>query len=530
MFSLTTCSVRRSFVHRFPVFALVALVTSLALAGFPTRIQAAGTFVVNRFIDGIDRNVGDGLCDASPADGNQCSLRAAIMEANAQPGDNTITLPAGTYMLVIPGKNEDASAAGDLDVHDTLTINGAGPGKTFIDADGLDSVFQIHNAAAGFSLNRMTLLNGDFSGLRAIGTTVLLNQTVVRDNKIGIEIDGSTLMLTDTTVRNNTAGGMVATGGSTVRLLRTTVSDNTADFGAGLHLTATTTTLVNSIVAHNTAGFDGGGIYQSGGTLGIYSSSIFANVAGLYSNADLLKAGTGGGLYVEPGASATIKNSILGDNGYWISFTETGEKFTPQECTGTLLSEGYNLVEQQCQLSGDTATVIVHKDARFVTTKVNYPNSTSFYLYSTYALRGDSPAIDMANPNGCTDQNGIALATDRRGVTRQVNGNGANGNTARCDFGAYEYTGPLLSSLSPKTITMGTAGFTITVEGTRFTQASVVRWNGENRPTTFVSSTQLTVQLPAGDRAQAGKAVVTVFTPGLTGGTSNVKPFTVTVP
>ena len=39
---------------------------------------------------------------------------------------------------------------------------------------------------------------------------------------------------------------------------------------------------------------------------------------------------------------------------------------------------------------------------------------------------------------------------------------------------------------------------------------SVVRWNGQNRTTTFVSATQLTAAIPAADIAAAGSAPVTV--------------------
>jgi hypothetical protein len=54
-----------------------------------------------------------------------------------------------------------------------------------------------------------------------------------------------------------------------------------------------------------------------------------------------------------------------------------------------------------------------------------------------------------------------------------------------------------------------------------------VRWNGSNRTTTFVSSTQLTATIPASDIAVAGTAQVTVFTPTPGGGTSSAQTFTI---
>src|SRR5438309_8922 len=50
---------------------------------------------------------------------------------------------------------------------------------------------------------------------------------------------------------------------------------------------------------------------------------------------------------------------------------------------------------------------------------------------------------------------------------------------------------PNLSSLSPRSATVGNPGFTLTVNGSNFISSSVVRWNGSNRPTTFISGNSL---------------------------------------
>jgi hypothetical protein len=85
-------------------------------------------------------------------DGGPGSLRQAIIDANAAPGADTITLPAGTYTLTIAGTGEDAAAKGDLDITGDLTIAGAGAATTVIDGGGLDNVFQaIGNITANFS-------------------------------------------------------------------------------------------------------------------------------------------------------------------------------------------------------------------------------------------------------------------------------------------------------------------------------------------------------------------------------------------
>jgi hypothetical protein len=89
---------------------------------------------------------------------------------------------------------------------------------------------------------------------------------------------------------------------------------------------------------------------------------------------------------------------------------------------------------------------------------------------------------------------------------------------------------PLISGLAPMSATAGGAAFTLTVDGSGFANGSVVQWNGVDRTTTYVSSTQLTAAIPAADIAAAGTAQVTVFTPAPGGGTSNAQTFTINVP
>jgi len=79
---------------------------------------------------------------------------------------------------------------------------------------------------------------------------------------------------------------------------------------------------------------------------------------------------------------------------------------------------------------------------------------------------------------------------------------------------------PTITSLSLAPA-VGGPGFTLTVNGTNFVRSSIVRWNGADRATTYVSATQLTAAIPATDIVTAGTARVTVFNPPPGGGTSN---------
>ena len=89
---------------------------------------------------------------------------------------------------------------------------------------------------------------------------------------------------------------------------------------------------------------------------------------------------------------------------------------------------------------------------------------------------------------------------------------------------------PTLTTLSPTSATAGGAAFTLTVTGTNFVSGSKVQWNGANRTTTYVSSTQLTAAILATDIATAGTAPVTVANPTPGGGTSGSKTFTINNP
>lgn len=79
-----------------------------------------------------------------------------------------------------------------------------------------------------------------------------------------------------------------------------------------------------------------------------------------------------------------------------------------------------------------------------------------------------------------------------------------------------------ISQLVPNMSTHGDPGFTLTVNGTGFTASSVVYWNGNTRPTTFVMANQLTAQITAADVANAATVPVYVRTTGgIYGGGTN---------
>jgi outer membrane protein assembly factor BamB len=82
-----------------------------------------------------------------------------------------------------------------------------------------------------------------------------------------------------------------------------------------------------------------------------------------------------------------------------------------------------------------------------------------------------------------------------------------------------------LISLNPPTAVAQGNAFTLTANGSNFTQQSQVMWNGNSRVTTYVSATQLTTQITAADIAAAGSVPVSVTDP--VNGTSNSLVFTI---
>ncbi len=86
---------------------------------------------------------------------------------------------------------------------------------------------------------------------------------------------------------------------------------------------------------------------------------------------------------------------------------------------------------------------------------------------------------------------------------------------------------PILSSISPSSAAVGGLGFSLMASGENFVSSSTIQWNGQSLFTTFVSSSQLITQIPQGDLAVSGSALVTVFNPAGTGSVSNAQTFTI---
>jgi hypothetical protein len=86
---------------------------------------------------------------------------------------------------------------------------------------------------------------------------------------------------------------------------------------------------------------------------------------------------------------------------------------------------------------------------------------------------------------------------------------------------------PAITTIDPTTAVRGGPSFPLTVNGSNLISTSTVQWNGQGRPTTFLSSSKLQAQIPLDDISVAGTDAVTVFNPAPGGGTSNSASFNI---
>jgi len=157
-------------------------------------------------------------------------------------------------------------------------------------------------------------------------------------------------------------------------------------------------------------------------------------------------------------------------------------------------------------------------------------NGTNFNASSVVRWNGSNRTTTFVSATQLTASISAADIATAGTATVTVNNPAPGGGTSNSQSLSIENPVPTTTSISPNSGTAGGSAFTITVNGTNFNSQSIVRWNGSNRTTTFVTNTQLTASINASDIATAGTATVTVFNPTPGGGTSNSQTFTINNP
>jgi uncharacterized protein (TIGR03437 family) len=263
------------------------------------------------------------------------------------------------------------------------------------------------------------------------------------------------------------------------------------------------------------------------GTVPLQISSIA--VTGDFSQTNTCPSGAG----LAAGANCLIA----------VTFTPTGRG--PRLGAITIASNA-TATPAVVNLSGSAVGAVVSLSPTTVTFPNQLANTDSAPLQLTVTNTGDYPltVTDISTSSEFTQTNtcSVAIAVGSncavsivfhpvasgiRSGTLTIASNQVGGSLTVNLVGNGLAPVPVLSSLSPNNVPTGSGAVTLTVQGSNFIANSVVQWNGSARPTTFVSSTQLTAAIPATDLVSGGSFPLTILNPSPGGGPSNAVAITV---
>jgi CSLREA domain-containing protein len=402
---------------------LPALLLTLLLGGVGCEFPEPGDpgyFVVNSTADSVDVFPGNSVCATRAG---TCTLRAALQESNAMAGSNTVELPAGTYLLTLPGSG--GVNQGDLNITESVRILGAGASNTRIDGNGdtLDTrIFQVQTGS--LQVSDVTLQNGGSEivsaggGIRIDSGSVFLTRVVMTGNEAfsnggAIAQFAGLLSLTDTTLDSNTVtsrgGGLYAGPDTTVGITRCTFSNNQSTLGGAIQSFGQLT-MENSTVSGNSGSAGTGGIINVG-TMNLNNVTITNNT----SNEET--EGRAGGISGN-GGTLNLRNTLIAGN----VNTAGGSP----DCAGTLTSQGFNLIQSTtgCTVVGTTTGNLLGVNPLLG------PLANNGGLTRTHSIGSTSPARDAGNPAAPGSSSTACRTTDQRGVSRPQG--------PRCDIGAFE--------------------------------------------------------------------------------------------
>ncbi|MCI0442119.1 CSLREA domain-containing protein [bacterium] len=441
---------------------IAILITTLFVA---VSSQAA-VFVVNSFNDAVDVSIGNGVCLTAAS---ECTLRAAIQEANFADDADTIDLPAGLYTLTIPGADEDMAVTGDLDILHTVTIHGAAGATTQIDGNGVitqDRVFEIHGDDVQVYLLKVTGggVTGDGGCIRNTANLVFESGEISDCHANGSSgfggainsTNGSTLQMEFVTVVNNNAtnsGGGLSISGS-AQIYKVTFAENTGGVirnTGDLEITASkfsdnqSTALLNignadiELTAfYNNSSTQSAGAIANLGTLNMRNCTISGNSSNIATGGIDSALGTATLNNVTiTGNSGTTSGGVDSQGGVNLQNTILALNLNngqPSDCSGTISSSGHNLVGSLngCNIAGDETGNIYNQDPHLSQLE-DMGGSSPLHL-----LQQGSPAFDAGDDATCE-------ALDQRELARP--------QFASCDIGSAEAQTEFTLHLVPDTVT-----------------------------------------------------------------------------
>jgi CSLREA domain-containing protein len=288
---------------------VILLVSALfAIVSQWLTTQAATTFVVNSLGDTSDATPGNGACADA---GGLCTLRAAIQEANALSGDDTINFSVtGTINLT-----------GALPIiNSNVNMNGPGSSQLTVrrDTGGDYRIFQTSGVS---SISGLKITNGRTPD--GVGDAIAPSGG-------GIWQTAGSLTMRDVVITANATGngGTNATSGSSF--------GGWGGFGGGIYASGTLT-MTDCVISNNTTGNGGmgggfggsggrgAGIYFAPGTLTLNNVIITGNRTGNSGGPHSGNSGYGGGMWLGgdffPSQNTTVNmshvsvtNNSNGDN------------------------------------------------------------------------------------------------------------------------------------------------------------------------------------------------------------------------
>ncbi|MFK7954812.1 MAG: choice-of-anchor Q domain-containing protein [Lysobacterales bacterium] len=335
-------------------------------------------------LDKGDVNPGDGVC---ASEDDVCTLRAALEEANASPGQQSIALGSATYLQDQPSS---------LRVSESVTLLGNGADRSVIRSTAGFGVI-VSNPGATLRLEDLTVA-GEGSGVDAGGDLVARGVRFTANRSDGSFGPGA-LVRGNVDIRNSTFDG----------------NQTTAD-GAALFNLSGTSYLENVTVVGN-----------SGGALVFNNDATLVNVT--------ITGNTGGCCWETISAAlnsygadtvVTLVNSVLAGN--QPSRAPDAGPESPANCAtssgGTIVSLGNNLLGNLtgCSLTPVTSDILANDAAL-------QPTARNPAAVPTLNPQLGSQLLDGGDPGSCP-------VTDARGVSRPQDGNGDG--SAVCDIGAVE--------------------------------------------------------------------------------------------
>jgi CSLREA domain-containing protein len=413
-------------------------------------VSCPATFVVTETGDANDDAPGDGNCDTdSLTIGNQCTLRAAIREANALTLCDLITIDATGIAGVI--------SLGTVLPPIDHNVNINGPGADVLTVQrGSATEFRIFEIRPGrtVAISNLTIANGLVSGAYpanvgggiyndhgSLGVTACIisgnkatGGAVFNNGQAGT----ASLTITNSSIRDNTAtesGGGIYNLSGTTTITGSTVSDNSAvQFGGGIYNSVGGLTLINTTISGNKSQLDGGGIYNYSGGNPSTTTAINVTITNNRADSNSDTQGDGGGIFIE-GGNVLLHNAIVARN-----FKGASPSTTAHDVAGTLDSaSSFNLIGDG---TGMTNAGSLPSNNQIGTTgspidpllgALQNNGGPTF----THGLLYNSPAVNKGD-NAVTGSP-LLLATDQRGqgFDRKADGD-LPGGAIDVDIGAYE--------------------------------------------------------------------------------------------